>query len=69
MSNGLVRAQFTFGSDSEVRYLTARPTVGDYVTHGSELWRVSSAELDGLGLTVVCQRTESSADEADLDRV
>ena len=68
MSNGLLRAQFTFGSKSEVRYITALPAVGDYVTHGRELWRVSSAEMDGLGLTVVCQRPTSPPDGSDADR-
>ena len=63
MAHGLLRAQFTFGSDSEVRYITTLPVVGDHVTHGSELWRVTSADLDELGLTVVCQRAASIADE------
>lgn len=64
MAHGLLRAQFTFGSDSEVRYIATLPVVGDHVTHGSELWRVASAELDELGLTVVCQRPAPTADGA-----
>jgi hypothetical protein len=68
MSNGLLRAQFTFGSESEVRYITAPPALGDYVTHGGELWRVSSADMDELGLNVVCQRRRKPAtDESDAD--
>jgi hypothetical protein len=68
MSNGLQRAQFTFGSESEVRYITAPPALGAYVTHGGELWRVSSTDMDELGLKVVCQRRRMPvADESDAD--
>ena len=67
MSNGLVRAQFTFGNESEVRYITTPPAVGEHVRYGRELWRVSSAEMNGLGLSIVCQRLTS--DESDVDRV
>lgn len=68
MPDGLLRAQFTFGGDSEVRYITARPAVGEYVTHGRQLWRVSGAQTDGLGLYIVCERA-TSADDSETELV
>ena len=55
MSGELLRARFTFGDESEVRYIATLPAAGDYVTHGRELWLVASAETDDLGLFVVCE--------------
>ncbi len=67
MSNGLQRARFTFGNESDVRYIAGLPAVGDYVTHRSEIWRVASAETDDLGLYVVCERPPIAGDpEPDL---
>lgn len=66
MSHGLLRARFTFGDESEVRYVVAAPKKGDYVTHGSTLWRVTVADTDDLGLYVVCEPSPP-ADEPDLE--
>jgi hypothetical protein len=51
------RASFRFERDSEVRYVTGRPEVGDYVTHAAELWVISDVGEDDLGISVICEHT------------
>jgi hypothetical protein len=53
---GKRRVGFRFGGDDEVRYVDKPPDVGDYVTHGDELWRVSGIMEDGLGISVICEQ-------------
>ena len=40
----------------EVRYLSAVPEIGDYVTHDNELWLVSNVGEDAFGTAVICDR-------------
>ena len=54
-SEGSQRVSFWFGRETEVRYLTRLPEVGDHVTHGSELWVVLEVTTDALGALVICQ--------------
>ena len=69
MSNGLVGARFSFGTESEVRYILSLPTVGDFVMHHHELWRVSSTGEDQVGLYVFCEHSSPPTPETDPDRV
>ena len=50
------RVVFWFDTDSEVRYVSGMPEVGDHVTHGSELWLVSRVGADALEEYVICKR-------------
>ena len=50
------RVVFSFGSESEVRYIDGVPEVGDRVTHGTELWLVSEVSVNGVGICVKCER-------------
>jgi len=45
-----------FGREFEVRYIVESPAVGDYVAHGRDLWIVSCAKIDDLGIVVTCDR-------------
>ena len=46
---------FRFGNDYEIRYVARIPEPGDLVTHGRELWVVTSAPADEEdGVTVIC---------------
>ena len=56
MDDELQRVTFRFGSDTEVHYLDALPSVGDRVTHGQELWTVADVNADRLDATVTCER-------------
>lgn len=56
------RVSFKFGRETDVRYLTRVPEVGDHVTHGSELWVVSGVETDELGALVTCEPPRSASD-------
>jgi hypothetical protein len=56
MSQELLQARFTFGTESELRYVAAKPTVGDSVAHHHALWHVASTEKTPLGFNVVCER-------------
>ena len=50
------RIAFWFGNEVEVRYLSAVPEIGDYVTHDNELWLVSNVGEDAFGTAVICDR-------------
>jgi hypothetical protein len=54
------RVTFWFGRDSDVRYLAEPPEVGDFVSHGNELWLVSKVEEDALGTSVSCEQTRET---------
>jgi hypothetical protein len=58
------RVVFWFERDSEVRYVTKPPEVGEYVSHGDELWLVSGLVEDGLGISVTCERARDSSSGA-----
>lgn len=47
---------FSFGRESEVRYIAGVPQVGDHVSHGKELWLVSEVDVDGVGTYVICEQ-------------
>lgn len=51
---------FRFGRDSDIRYLAEPPEVGDYVSHGNELWLVSKVAEDALGAAVICEQTRET---------
>jgi hypothetical protein len=55
-SKGYERMSFRFGVEIEVRYLSRVPEIGDYVTHGGEIWVVSVIEEQELGALVTCER-------------
>jgi hypothetical protein len=44
---------FRFGNDYEIRYVARIPEPGDLVTHGRELWVVTSAPADEEGGAIV----------------
>jgi hypothetical protein len=50
------RVVFWFDTDSEVRYVSGMPEVGDHVTHGRELWLVSRIGADAFEEYVICKR-------------
>jgi hypothetical protein len=50
------RVAFRFGGDSEVRYVATPPVIGDFVSHGNELWLVSDVVKDDLGVSVLCEK-------------
>jgi len=52
----LQRVTFRFEGDTQVHYLAYVPKPGDLVSHGRELWSVSSVEVDSLGKLVICRR-------------
>jgi hypothetical protein len=56
----LQRVSFRFGSETEVRYLTRAPEVGDRVTRATESWLVSEVDTDELGALVTCGRSPPS---------
>jgi hypothetical protein len=61
--DGLHRVSFKFGPESEIRYLTGIPELGDRVSHANELWVVADVEHDLAGPLVVCElssRTHAS---------
>lgn len=47
---------FWFDTDSEVRYLSGTPEVGDHVTHAHEIWLVSRVGTDSFEDYVICKR-------------
>lgn len=48
---------FQFNGETEVHYLDRAPEVGDRVTHARELWVVADLSRDGIGVIVICKRT------------
>jgi hypothetical protein len=52
------RVTFWFGREVEVRYLAAAPAVGDYVSHGNELWLVSRVAVDAVGASIICEHPD-----------
>lgn len=50
------RVVFSFGPESEVRYIAGVPDVGDRVSHGNELWIVSEVGVNGVGTYVTRKR-------------
>jgi hypothetical protein len=67
------RVTFRFGGATDIRYLREVPNVGDFASHGNELWVVSRVEVDPLGVLVICEnpsgtgnrRPETSARSSD----
>jgi hypothetical protein len=55
------RVSFRFGPETEVRYLTRVPEVGDHVTRGSEIWVVSAVTTDEVGALVTCELSLSAS--------
>jgi hypothetical protein len=53
--NELKRVTFRFGDATQVHYLSQIPKPGEAVTHGRELWVVSSVEEDQVGTLVICE--------------
>ena len=51
------RVTFRFGSDTQIHYLAQAPRPGEHVTHGRELWVVTSVEQDAVGTLVICEQT------------
>ena len=53
----LRRVTFRFGGDTQIHYLAQPPRPGEHVTHGGELWLVTSVEQDAVGTLVICEQT------------
>lgn len=51
----LHRVTFRFAGSTEIHYLGELPDVGDFVSHGNELWEVSRVETDPVGALVICE--------------
>jgi hypothetical protein len=47
---------FRFRRETEVRELSELPEVGDFVTHGKELWVVHKVEPTDLVVVVTCEQ-------------
>jgi hypothetical protein len=62
-----VRVAFWFGREVEVRYVATLPAIGDYVSHGANLWRVSTFGEDAFGPFVACDPTRELRSQASMD--
>ena len=54
------RVTFRFGGATDIRYLREVPNVGDFASHGNDLWIVSRVEVDQLGVLVICENPSSA---------
>ena len=54
------RVTFRFGGATDIRYLREVPNVGDFASHGNELWVVSRVEVDPLGVLVICENSSGT---------
>jgi hypothetical protein len=55
--HGLHRVTFTFRTETDVREVSELPEIGDFVTHGDELWIVHKVEPNDLGAVVICEQS------------
>ena len=55
------RVTFRFADRMEVHYLPRAPEVGDFVTHGRDIWVVVSVRDDAVGMVAACERHGVSA--------
>ena len=55
MGDAQMRVTFDFAGAREVRYISAVPEVGDFVSHRRELWIVRKVEPDDVDLLITCE--------------
>ncbi len=55
MGDAQMRVTFDFAGAREVRYTSALPAVGDFVSHQRELWIVRKVEPDDVDPLVTCE--------------
>ena len=59
--HGLHRVTFRFRSEIDVREVAELPEVGNFVSHGDELWVVHKVEPNDLGAVVICEQSRPPA--------
>jgi hypothetical protein len=55
MGDAHLRVTFDFSGAREVYDTRTAPEIGDFVSHGNDLWVVSRVEADGVDLLITCE--------------